>query len=110
MRECVFLNLKLERVWQRDYAIHTEAMIDITCPPCRLLQQRAPALEPRLPAAREFRAEKGKTTYRSVRSYLTAYTVRSYFVGIDGCAEQSEVVGLSFLVPQAPILLNLSRS
>ncbi len=27
--ELFFLNLKMERVWQRDYANHTEAMIDV---------------------------------------------------------------------------------
>jgi transposase InsO family protein len=27
--ERFFLNLKMERVWQRDYANHSEAMIDI---------------------------------------------------------------------------------
>jgi len=27
--ERFFLNLKMERVWQRDYANHAEAMVDI---------------------------------------------------------------------------------
>jgi len=28
--ERFFLNLKMERVWQRDYANHAEAVLDIT--------------------------------------------------------------------------------
>ena len=28
--ECFFLNLKMERVWQRDYANHGEGQRDIT--------------------------------------------------------------------------------
>ncbi len=30
MAERFFLNLKMERVWQREYANHTEAQTDIT--------------------------------------------------------------------------------
>ena len=73
MMERFFLNLKMERVWQRDYANHAEAMRDIADYTRQLLQQRASALHTGQLATQCLRAAIGnQTTYRRVRINLSA--------------------------------------
>ena len=64
--ERFFLNLKMERVWQRDYANHAEAMVDIADYIVGFYNKRAPALEPGLSTASGLRTGTGNTTYRCV--------------------------------------------
>jgi transposase InsO family protein len=74
--ERFFLSLKTERVWQRDYANHAEAMTDIADLRRGLLQQRAPALPTGQLATQCLRAAIGNyTTYRGVRKNLTTTVI-----------------------------------
>ena len=67
-----FLNLKMERLWQRDYANHAEAMRDIADYTRQLLQQRVSALHTGQLASQCLRAAIGnQTTYRRVQNNLT---------------------------------------
>lgn len=69
--ERFFLNLKMERVWQRQYANHDEARRDISVHR-RFLQRRTLALDFGLSVARGLRGETdNERTYGPVRNNLT---------------------------------------
>jgi transposase InsO family protein len=71
--ERFFLNLKMEPVWQREYANHVEARIDIAAYIVGLLLQQRPfAPSSGRSVALRLRTEHGsKKTYRCVQIYLT---------------------------------------
>jgi hypothetical protein len=60
--ERFFLNLKMERVWQRRYANHNEARSDINQYIVGFLQSRAPALDSGLSVARCLRGKTDRGT------------------------------------------------
>ena len=70
--ERFFPNLKMEHVWQRDYANHAEATSDIADYIVGCLRQRASALHTGQLATQCLRAAIGNhLTYRCVRNNLT---------------------------------------